>query len=351
MKVGTGKIASFAQINSRKAASSQSTSSKPAGSKSASTKSTSSKPTVTQSGSSKSTSSKSSKSQSTNIKSTSSNPVSSKSTSIKSTNSILTKSRSASSKSTDTTPINAKKITSEPLNNISSGSRPINNLNQLIPSQTRIISGTNSTSSIQNHLETRSNPSTSIVKSTVQILTNNKNHIIGKPINSEIHEGVIYENSRLDTIYGLYTSRGVLANTSLDGYKAQQALTSLSFYNGPTDGNLSSDKSKKAVKNFQQVYGLKVTGKMDKKTKSKLSAAYSMKSKCTNDPDLKKLQKKLQLNYEQKDTMLNVWAFLRVGMGLSTKQASGICGNIYNESAFSSDNAENTSYPGIHNPE
>ena len=48
----------------------------------------------------------------------------------------------------------------------------------------------------------------------------------------------------------------------------------------------------------------------------------------------------LGLDYIEKQNLAKIWTFLRVGMGFTKNQAAGICGNFYNESKFSSDNAQ-----------
>lgn len=163
--------------------------------------------------------------------------------------------------------------------------------------------------------------------------------------------GVSYEkNSIID--YGLYTASGVPAQKVSNNYQIQNALWSLGFYSGPTDGQLTSALSKKAIKNFQTVYGLDSTGKMNSITKSKLNTAYNMKCKIANSSainDIDKSIKKYTFDYIQRDTFANMWTFLRVGMGLTQNQTAGVCANILCESVFSPDNAQDSSYPGLHN--
>lgn len=57
----------------------------------------------------------------------------------------------------------------------------------------------------------------------------------------------------------------------------------------------------------------------------------------------------LGLDKTEKATFKKVWSFLRNDMGLTKKQAAGVCGNIYAESHFAADNAQDSSYPGDHN--
>ena len=132
-------------------------------------------------------------------------------------------------------------------------------------------------------------------------------------------------------------------------------MHSLGFYSGPTDGNLSSKASKRAIENFQKVYGLYKNGEMNGATKQKLTSAYTMKCNIMRSSAISNIDKAIEeksLDYIQRDTFANVWTFLRIGMGLTKRQAAGVCGNILAESVFSADNAEDKKgYPGAHNKE
>lgn len=129
-------------------------------------------------------------------------------------------------------------------------------------------------------------------------------------------------------------------------------LFSLGFYSGPTDGNITSERSKTAIRHFQKVYGLTEDEKMNNTTKKKLNSAYTMKSKIMSSSALIDIDKKLDkytMDYTQRDTFANTWTFLRVGMGLTKRQTAGVCANIMAESVFSADNAQDSSYLGVHN--
>lgn len=130
----------------------------------------------------------------------------------------------------------------------------------------------------------------------------------------------VYENiSSQSMVTGLYTAAATSTSDQYENYHIQCYLASLKFYVGPTDGYLTSDLSKKAIKNFQKVYGLTETGEMDKTTKSKLNAAYTMKVNSAMDSAVDNLVSKFSLDSRQKDTLLNTWTFLRNGMGLNQK--------------------------------
>lgn len=169
------------------------------------------------------------------------------------------------------------------------------------------------------------------------------------------NSAAIYEKSANFESYGVYNASGVSTQKLSNHYQVQQALHSLGFYSGPTDGNLSSKASKRAIENFQKVYGLYENGEMNGATKKKLTSAYTMKCNIMGSSAISNIDKEIKkesFDYKQRDTFANVWIFLRVGMGLTKRQAAGVCGNILAESAFSADNAENDKgYPGAHNKE
>ncbi|MDE6312438.1 MAG: peptidoglycan-binding protein [Lachnospiraceae bacterium] len=168
--------------------------------------------------------------------------------------------------------------------------------------------------------------------------------------------GVIYETGNDIEGYGLYTQAGISVDRLAHNYQIQNALHSLGFYSGPTDGRLGTDLSKKAIKNFQTVYGLFESGEMNGATKTKLSKAYTMKCLIASSTAAKEIDRafdRYTLDYTQRDTFANTWVFLRVGMELTVKQTAGVCGNIMNESVFSADNLQDNytdrSTLGAHN--
>lgn len=165
-------------------------------------------------------------------------------------------------------------------------------------------------------------------------------------------EGVIYEPGSSVEDFGLYTAKGVSTSSLKNNYKIQEALHSLGFYSGPTDGNLKSKMSINAIKTFQTVYALDVSGQMNGATKTKLEKVYNRKQKIVSSNVIQKIDDAMsmyKLDYTQRDTFANTWVFLREAMDLSPKQAAGVCGNIMNESVFSADNAQDSFYPGVHN--
>lgn len=154
---------------------------------------------------------------------------------------------------------------------------------------------------------------------------------------------VIYErNAGTVQSYGLYSIQKTSSAIFSNNREIQGTLGGLGFYSGPPDGSLKSDLMEKAIKNFQRVYGLKNTGKMNIETKKILKKASTMRVNCILDPKLDKLAKNFDFDSIQKQNFINTWTFLRVGMGLTRDQAAGVCGNIQGESVFSSDNLQDT---------
>lgn len=165
-----------------------------------------------------------------------------------------------------------------------------------------------------------------------------------------MEEGVIYEKTNVNAD-AVVSVEGASVKTLSNNQQIQSALSGLGFYNGPMDGNLTSDMCKKAITNFQTVYGLTANGIMNSSTQSKLDAASTMKSNVVVSSKFTNLtsSSKLNLDATEKQNFARTWAFLRVGLGCTTNQAAGICGNLYNESKFASDNAQDGKYPGDHN--
>lgn len=168
--------------------------------------------------------------------------------------------------------------------------------------------------------------------------------------NTDEDIAVIYERTTSSVkSYGLYSVQKTSSAIFNCNQDIQNALSGLGFYSGPPDGSLTSERMEKAIKNFQRVYGIKKTGEMDETTQMKLKKATTMRKECIMDSDFDNLVESRGFDTKQKSDFLNTWTFLRVGMGLSRKQAAGVCGNIVAESKFSSDNAEDgKGYKGIH---
>lgn len=183
--------------------------------------------------------------------------------------------------------------------------------------------------------------------------TERQNLTISDKPSSKEHNGVEYIKSEPDsfTNYSNINSARVNATSSTadTGRKAKQALKNLGFYSGPDDSDLSTSDAKKAIRNFQKVYGLSETGTADNNTLVLLDVASNYKSKAAQALQNSSIPSQFYMDYYEKENFARTWAFLKVGMKLSDAQASGVLGNIKAESNFSSDNAKNV--PGAHNPD
>lgn len=128
------------------------------------------------------------------------------------------------------------------------------------------------------------------------------------------------------------TAASVSASTT-DYKTIQTRLSTLGFYNGPIDGNISSSLSQRAIANFQWVYGLTRTAAMDSNTTQKLSTVISHYNQAISNMD--KLTEEIGwTSSTQKINIARIWVFLKDGLGLTSVQAAGFMGNIYQESSF-----------------
>lgn len=165
----------------------------------------------------------------------------------------------------------------------------------------------------------------------------------------ECQNGVIYEKDSQYAVSGVPDAAIMAARNNQE---VQTRLSDLGFYSGPYDGDLSSNLTRKAIKDFQRVYGFGVDGNITDSLRSKLEQASKMKNDILASQGFQNMARTtLKLDTTEKNTLAKTWAFLRVGMGLTAHQAAGVCGNLYAESHFSADNAQDRNYPGDHNPE
>ena len=88
---------------------------------------------------------------------------------------------------------------------------------------------------------------------------------------------VIYERSNTEA--AVFSSAKAAAGASMSNQQVQSSLSALGFYNGPINGDLSTSLSKKAVKNFQKVYGLSANGSMNSSTLNRLKEINTMYNK------------------------------------------------------------------------
>lgn len=161
-------------------------------------------------------------------------------------------------------------------------------------------------------------------------------------------QAVTYEHGEEQSAaYGVYTKAQIMSTAaSTENKQFQNRLKTMGFYNTSvaTDGDLSSAESKRAIANFQRVYGLTVNGIANDSTKGRLSQVVAVYQSTLSDPDLAAVAQivKGRSDYNEavvKGDVARVWTFLRVGMNLTAKQASGVMGNIMRESGASPTNA------------
>lgn len=150
----------------------------------------------------------------------------------------------------------------------------------------------------------------------------------------------------VDTEFGTYNKAIVQANALravTTNKQIQQNLRDLGFYDGniALDGNLSSEESKRAIKNFQKVYGVSDTGNWNTETSNKLASAIKVYNDTYNSAGSSTLAR-IKSGYSDynedllKKNISKIWAFLKVGMGTDNVHASAVMGNIIEESGASS---------------
>lgn len=167
--------------------------------------------------------------------------------------------------------------------------------------------------------------------------------------NQAANSGVIYEHSTESASKScIYTREQILSTTSSAANRQfQNNLKTLGFYSGSvaTDGNLGSQESMRAIKNFQRVYGLSVNGGSNEETRAKLNEVITFYNNTLKDSELSTVAQRVKgfSDYSEnvvKADVARAWTFLRVGMGLTAKQAAGVMGNIMHESGASPTNAQ-----------
>lgn len=173
--------------------------------------------------------------------------------------------------------------------------------------------------------------------------------------NQTTNSGVIYEHGTESMPEScVYTKEQILSTaSSVENRQFQNNLKILGFYSGSvaTDGNLGSQESLRAIKNFQRVYGLSINGGSNEQTRTKLNEVITFYNKTLNDPELSTVAEivKGYSDYNEgavKADVARSWTFLRVGMGLTAKQAAGVMGNIMHESGASPTNAQDSKISG-----
>ncbi len=159
--------------------------------------------------------------------------------------------------------------------------------------------------------------------------------------------GVIYEKSDgMETNYRTYNADGTVigispASATSSNRSIQIALMNLGFYTDKIDGNITSASMKKAIGNFQTVYGLTKTGTMDQSTKSKLDLVDSFRSRAASIVSENQGAAVIKdLNPVERKNFANIWTFLRLEMHIDATHASAVMANMKAESWFSSNNLQ-----------
>lgn len=159
----------------------------------------------------------------------------------------------------------------------------------------------------------------------------------------------IYEKSdEIEAEYPTYNALGTINQTGSaralsSNQSIQTSLKTLGFYYGPYDGSLTSAASKKAIRNFQTVYGLDCTGTMNQTTLSKLELVDGFRNRAAGILTENAQNELVKgLDYYEKENFASIWAFLRLGMKIDATHASAVMANIKAESGFSSDNLRDT---------
>lgn len=181
--------------------------------------------------------------------------------------------------------------------------------------------------------------------------TSSKNENSNASENNFASYGVVYEHNTDKTLEScVYTKEQVMAaRSSVENKQFQNNLKILGFYSGSvaTDGNLGSQESLRAIKNFQRVYGLQISGGSNDQTRAKLNEVIAFYNSTLADPELSTVAKTVSGYSDYNESLVKAdvarsWTFLRVGMGLTAKQASGVMGNIMQESGASPTNAQDS---------
>ena len=179
----------------------------------------------------------------------------------------------------------------------------------------------------------------------------NVNFNVEEATAEKVNEGAIktaeQKTQDIKDAYAVMTSGVGASKAASKNETIQIWLNQLGFYSGKVDGNLTSGQTTKALKNFQRVYGLTQTNQMNDSTYNKLKSAISCYRTTASKSDLGTITSMVSghpdfKETEVRDNFAKTWAFFRVGMGLTVRQASGVLGNIMAESGCIPDNAQDT---------
>ena len=220
---------------------------------------------------------------------------------------------------------------------------------------TYAVSSTATTSTTTDYLKSLGTPTVNEVQLQLTSMGYYSGAINGKTENKDFTEAVkkFQKDNNLD-------QTGIVNETTYNkiigvGKTIQSELSQLGFYKGNIDGKLTRTDVKESIKYFQEVYGLSKSGTANALTRNKLKAANSEFRGCmTNSKLITWMMQKGLMKVGDSQSLTNfaqIWSFLKVGMGLGDRSASGVMGNIMQESQFSPTNAVESCYPGKDNPE
>lgn len=158
--------------------------------------------------------------------------------------------------------------------------------------------------------------------------------------------GEIYDSS--GNVVGRSSNVAATSLSTIQKQSIQSQLSALQLYSGPIDGNLDSDLSTKAMDAFKKVYGFEnITDQNE--TVEKIDYIYGKYTEIMNSEGLRELYEEWGLDSTQRRSFAITWTFLQESLGFNDEQTAGVMGNLYAESAFSPDNAQDEfGYEGIH---
>lgn len=174
-------------------------------------------------------------------------------------------------------------------------------------------------------------------------------------------EGVVLElgSTNKYQVSGIYDSSGnvvgrssnvaTTALSTIQKQRVQSQLSALQLYSGPTDGAIDSNLTVKAIDSFKKVYGFESITDQNE-IAEKIEYIYGRYTDVMSSEGIKELNDEWGLDSVQRCSFAITWTFLQESLGFNDEQTAGIMGNLYAESKFSPDNAQDSyGYQGIHN--
>ena len=157
----------------------------------------------------------------------------------------------------------------------------------------------------------------------------------------------IYDSS--GNVVGRSSNVATTALSTIQKQRMQSQLSALQLYSGPIDGNINSNITTKAIDSFKKVYGFESITEQNEIVE-KIEYIYGRFTEVMCSEGLKELTDEWGLDATQCRSFAITWTFLQESLGFNDEQTAGIMGNLYAESKFSPDNAQDSyGYGGIHN--